>query len=387
MTLDELLAPATRAELETSLYAAIEARGVKTTAWKPGSVARAIVTALALVLASLSVLITGIAKSAFLDYAEGDWLTWVARYVYGVERISATFATGTLTLTNSLGNLYTLGVGDLVALNPTTGATYRSTAAVTINPLSTTTVAVQCEQAGAIGTSAPGDISQLATTLTGVAVTNATALVAYDTEEDPDLRTRCREVTGPLSPNGPKDAYAYVAKSARRPDGSAIGVTRVRCIPDGVGGVDVYVATATGGVSGTEGNPATDLGIIAAAIWQQCEPLCVTARLHSAGSTSIAITYELWLDAVTGRTDAQVAADVLAALTKYLATVPIGGEVLTPPTGYVYRLAIAAVIGSAIPGVRVLNVTLTTPAGNTAIGATNAPVLGAVTATVHQVVS
>jgi phage-related baseplate assembly protein len=115
-----------------------------------------------------------------------------------------------------------------------------------------------------------------------VTVTNAAAFVGTDEETDVDLKVRCVAKLGSLSPNGARDAYNFIARSATRADGSPIGITRVRTIPDGIGGVDVYLATPSGGVTGTSGDPLTDLGAVAAAIWETTEPLAVEATVASA---------------------------------------------------------------------------------------------------------
>ena len=116
-------------EVEAAIYDAVEARGAKTSAWKPGAVVRTIIAGVSIVLAAFSSLIALVAAGGFLELATGDWLTLVARYVFGVERIGATFATGTVTLTNGSGTPYSGGADDLIVQNSTTDAVYRSTGA------------------------------------------------------------------------------------------------------------------------------------------------------------------------------------------------------------------------------------------------------------------
>ena len=99
----------------------IAATGTKTTNWKPGAVVRTIVAVLAFVLAAFSVLTSLLAKSGFLELSSGAWLTLVARYVYGVERDTGSFATGFVTLDNAGGGVYSGDPDDLLFTNPTTG--------------------------------------------------------------------------------------------------------------------------------------------------------------------------------------------------------------------------------------------------------------------------
>lgn len=384
MTFDDLLRRRTAAEIRAWIYAAIEAAGVATTEWKPGSPIRTLIAAVALVLSAFSGLQVQIARMAFLELSEGDWLTLVARYVYGVERDPGAFATGSVTLSNAGGGLYSGGPGDLVVR---AGAkTYRNTAAFTLNPLQVgLVVPVQAVELGTAGSAAAATITALETALPGVTCTNAAALIGRDVETDLALRSRCLEKVGTLSPNGPRDAYSFVARSAVRADGTAIGVTRVRTVADGSGGVTVYVATATGGVTGTQGNPATDLGAIAAAIWESVEPLAVTATISSAVATSVPVTYELWVSDTIGLTADQIETAIEAALLSFIATHPIGGYWLAGEVvGRVYQSAIETAIGAAVAG-RQVRIEVTIPAADVDLAENAAPVLGAINGTVHLV--
>lgn len=390
MTLEQLTKPLTRAEVEAAIYAALAAKGVSTTSWKTGSPTRTLIVAFAFVMSAFSKLSAEIAKSGFLELSSGDWLAAVAKYVYGVDKDTGAFATGNLTLTNTAGGVYSGVAGDLIASNPTTGKTYRNTAAYNIAAGSVgtptvVTVPFQAVELGTGSTSTPGTITTLVTALNGVAVTNAAALVGRDAESDAALRLRCQEKIGTLSPNGPRDAYSFVAKSAKRADGSAIGVTRVRVIADGNGSVTVYVATASGTITGTAGDPATDLGAVNDAIQKKCAPLGVTATLVAATAKTIAPTYQLWVQNTSGLTDDQIKTAVATALTNYLATIPIGGLNTAGGYGFVYFTALESVIGGANPTAPTVRVLLTVPAADVTIAVSEAPVLGAVVATVTQV--
>ncbi len=384
-TLADLTTPMTVDEARTAIYDAMAAKGVRTTSWKPGAVVRTIVTCVAIVLAAFSRFQATVASGGFLELAAGQWLTLVAYYVYGVERSAGAFASGIVRFDNSGGGVYTGAAGDLVVRNSTTNKTYRNTEAFSIGALALNVdIAFQATELGADSTSGATDIDQLVTTLPGVTCENPTALVGLDAETDAELRTRCSAKLGSLSPNGARDAYEYIARSTLAADGSAIGVTRVRTIPDGLGGLDVFLATATGTVTGTEGDPSTPLGAIAAAIQAQVEPLGITASVSSATAYVVAVTYELWVRTDGGMTDAQIQAAVSTALAEFFAGMPIGGDVITPPDGKIYQSAIAAVIGSVRPDT--VRVSVTLPAADLLLLVANAPVLGVVTCTGIHVV-
>lgn len=380
-----LTQPLTVTEASDALYAALAARGVVTTTWKAGAPERTIIAGLAIIVAALSALISQIAASGFLLLARGAWLTIVALYVYGVTRSTGSFGTFTLHVHNAGGGSYTWAIGQLVVTQG--GFTYRNTASVTVTGIITdATVAMQADQLGTAPNAAIGAITSLVTPVANITVDNTTACVGQDPEDDATLVLRCNEKLGVLSPNGARDAYAFVARSTTRADGSSVGVTRVRTVPDGVGGVDVYLATPSGGVPGTVGDLASDLGLIDDALQRQVVPLAITCRTHSAGTVPVAVTYELWISSTNTRTDEQLQADVTAALTTFLGDRPIGGDVIAPSAGKVYVSALQTVIGAAVTGT--LKVAVTVPAADVAVGTTAAPVLsGAPTCiAIHRIV-
>lgn len=384
-TLDELTTPLTVDEVRAAIYASLAAQGTTVTGWKPGAIARTIITAVAILGSALSYLQATIAKGGFLELASGPWLTLLAYYSYGVDRDLGSFAAGVVTLDNAGGGVYAGDPGDLIVLNSLTGKTYRNTEAFSIGALQTgVEVDIEAIEIGSDSSSAAGDIDELETTLLGVSVTNAAAIIGADEETDPELRIRCRAKTGALSPNGPRDAYRYIALSTKSAAGASIGVTRTRTVADGFGGLTLYVATASGPVTGTAGDPSTNLGAINAAIQTQCEPLAVTATTASASALTVAVTYEIWIRDTVSMTEAEVEDAIEAALETFMAGQPIAGEVISPSSGKVYVEAIKAAIVSPFPA-SVIDLEVTTPAADAAVGSTQAPVLGTVSATVHLV--
>lgn len=383
--LSDLTTPLTVDEIKTAIYDTIAARGVDTTAWKPGSVVRTMIAGVAIVLAAMSGLIALIAASGFLALSSGPWLTLVARYVYNTERITGTFASGFITIDNASGNVYAIDVGDLVVTNTTTGATYRNTAVVNIASLQTGVIAaIQADEIGTASNAGAGAIDDLVTSYLGLSVTNDAALVGTDDETDESLRARAQEMTGALSPNGPKDAYSYFAKGAVRADGTAIGVTRVKATPDGTGNVAVVVANASGPVSGTQGNPATDLGAVHLAMEENAVPLGITLSTASATALTVNVVGTLWAKETLSLTDAEIAAAVTPRLSALMAGMPIGGVVIAPADGKVYVQAIEAEITDAVRGYFV-DLDITTPAADVAVTGSQAPVSGTLTLTVVRV--
>jgi len=345
LTLDELTQPLSREEVQASIYAVLAQLGVNTTSWKSGSVVRTMIVGASSVFAAYTELMALIARSGFLALSSGDWLTLVAWYVYGIERHPATFASGTLTLTNAGGGLYILEAGDLIARNGTTGATYRNTGPVTINPSSSTTVGVAAIEAGADGSAAAHAINALVTTLLGVSCDNAAAITGVDAEPDVALRQRCSEMLGALSPMGPWDAYSSALRNATDPTGRNLDITRVSLVPNGYGLIDVYCATSTGTL------PTTDVPYATTAIELNAVPQAITAVVHPAVQLIISVNATVYAYNTSGMTSAQFIAAIQAAVTAFIIAQPVGGNVITPPTGYVYQDGIRTAIAGVAPEV------------------------------------
>jgi uncharacterized phage protein gp47/JayE len=383
----DLVKPLTRTEAQASFYAAYAALGLKVSSWKPGAVPRTFTWAGSIIVAALSELQAAIARSGFLDLAEGPWLDALAWHVYRQKRNEATFATGVVILDNGGAGEFGLDPGDLIVSNPVTNKQYRNATAIVIAPLATgVPVPVRAVEAGALSSAPAGAITDLVTTLLQVTCTNPQALIGTDAETDAALRSRCRESLGALSPFGPWDAYASAVRNAKRADGSSLGITRIRPVKDGYGNVVVRVATNSGGVAGGAEDLESDLGIAHEAVQRRAVPYGVSATVVSAQTLSIAVTCELWMYNTSGRTDAEIASAVQARLSAFMQRQPIGGNRvdLDEITGVVYRDAIVAEITAAFPN-QTFHVAVTTPAGDVVVDPDEVPTLGLVTPTIHQI--
>jgi hypothetical protein len=343
-----------------------------------------------IVSSALSRLTAKLAQSGFLSTATGDWLGQVATNVYNVTPQGATFATTTVRLINSGGGVYSFDPGDLQVLNPTTKEAYFNTAAFTLGSGGTADVIVQAYTAGSKGTSFVGEINafQTAGLSPNVTVTNPLAAIGTDAESDPAIRQRCLDRLGSLSPNGPSDAYAYVARSAVDLNGAPIGITRVKVTNDGYGNVNVYLATEQGGVVGTVGDLNTNLGLVDDAMQRQAAPLAVTLNTFSAIPKPINITYTIWLYNNSGLTEVQIRDVIAQHLKDFIVLQPIGGNLIGVTSGRIYFTAIEAAVGGATTdqGVPLLpmRVQVTTPASDILLAPNEAPTVGIVSGTIIQ---
>lgn len=380
LPIDQLIQPLTKEQVKASIYNLMKATGLPVTSWQEGAVARTIIAVIAAVFAGFTEVMATATRAGFLDLAEGIWLTLLAKYVYDVERIEATFATGEVTLDNNGGGVFSFDPGDLIVRSPATNKLYTNTATFDLGALEKgKKVAIRAMEVGAASTSSPGQITAFVTTLLLVTVTNEASLVGLEAELDPALRQRCRDALGALSPNGPRAAYEYWAKTTKRPDGSPVGITRVR-IPraKGDGTVTVYVASGTGPV-----DPA-DLALVDEVIQTRVVPVGVTATVLSAVAHPIPVTCDVWIYTSSGMTDGDVQQLVLGRLATYFGVIPIGGFIIPPAVGKVLWRAIAGQIESVSP--YIIEAKLT-PETDITLTGDEVATLGLVTIAVHQVPS
>ena len=391
LSLDDLLAPVTPEQAESNILTVASQLGLPVTAWQSGGVARTLVKVVSRVYAGFTqVAVLGV-QGGFLDYATGNWLTLLAKNVYNVDRITATFAAAAqgITLTNMGGGLFVIEPGDLT-FSMVNGAgekkLYRNTSGGTLPPWAggsasnpTLALDIQALELGTASNAAPGQINVLETTLLGVICANGVSVLGQDEETDDLLRRRCKESLGTLSPNGPKAAYEYVAKSAVRPDGVSIGITRVKIpTPPGDGSLTVYLATPSGDLE------PDDLSIVDDDIQKKVVPEGVGPVLvASAVEKPIAVTAEVYYLASSGLSDHEVQIRVSERLKLYFPQVPIGGFVIPPSTGEVPLSAIIAEIESASPFI--VKVTVSVPSADVTVAENEVPIYATSTINPHQV--
>jgi Baseplate J-like protein len=381
LSLASLLVQQTKDEIYAYALGVANAISLPVTSWQAGDPTRAQFQVEAETLATLEEVAAGYISSGFLDYAHGDWLKFGAKQTFNVDVPGATYATTDVVLTNGGGGLYNgIAAGDLTFKSSVSGKTYRNTTGGNLasGPGTTLTVTVVADEAGSASSAGAGEITTLVTSLLGVTCTNALSAIGIDEQDESVTIAQCRAKLGSLSPNGPSDAYAFVA---REPTYSLTsGVTRVRVYGDSTtGAVTVYLAGPSGGVS------STDRALVQTAILKYATPLCITPTVLAATNVVVPVTYTLYIYKSCNKTAAQVAADILAALQTLVATRPIGGDIIPPATtGKLYASMIASTIRGVFP--QAFNVTVTLPAGDTSITNGQVATLGTVTPTINIVV-
>jgi hypothetical protein len=231
---------------------------------------------------------------------------------------------------------------------------------------------VVADESGSDSGASIGEIDTMVTTLLGVTVANTTAAVGLDEESTASIVDGARNKLAALSPNGPADAYDYVAKNSTLTGTTA--VTRTRTVADSAtGDVTVYLAGPAGAVG------AADVTLVEAAITTWAAPLCITPTVTNATNVTVAITYELWIYESVGLSQADVETGVEAALDAMFSTRAIGGDVVSG-TGKLYHSLIESTIRNAYPD-DVFNVAVTVPAGDTTLTIGQVATKGTITVT------
>lgn len=386
-TLDDLVTPISPEQALATELTQAALLGLDTTAWQPVQPARTILAINASIISAYSSYVNQVAKGGFASYAATltdangtpvtSWLDLVSQQVYATTRIPATYAAGSVTVTNAGGIAYgPYAAGQFLVSNPTTGAQYSNTSTVTINP-GANTVAVSALLPGTIGSSATGQITALVTPLVGVSCTNAAALVGDPAETNAQLLARDLAKLGTLSPNGPSQAYYAVATGILDPTqpwydpALSAPITRCLAVP-APGFVQVYIANAAGTTN------APDLAIVNNEIQIWCVPLGTTATVQWATPVPINITATCYVPTSAGLSPSQVTAAVTAALTTYLEALPIGGVTGASPNIVPFS-ELLATIARAVPTTAV---TLSSPAADVPLATTDVATLGTVSITV-----
>lgn len=354
-SINDILTAKTRDTLITEILAVLAADGCPVTAWQTGNPLRTLTRADATALADLHATVRLIGAAAFLDDAEGDWLTLLAASKFQVTRAPGVACVGRVVLTVASGTgPYTITAGGLLVSDGVRRWRSTNASSVTITSAATTTIEVQAEATGTPYNVANGVITTVVSpALAGVSVTNpaigsgpwyTTAGAAE--ESDASLRQRCRDKWGTQGRGATDTAYRYWARTGHAYEAQ---VTRAAVVwGAGDGTVTVYIAGPTSAIS--------DSGIVAAVkSWVDLNnPGTDTVEVLAATGVTVSIVGTITVRTASDSTaNRALATDAIAA---YFATLGIGDDVDL------------AAIDAAIYAARgLVDVDLSSPSGDTAI--------------------
>lgn len=346
--IDDLFKALTEDQVFDLYLGTLETLGIPARAWRPGGVARSILRVVARTYAGFTTILAQAIKAGFLDTAEGIWLTRLAWYGYGVRRRESTFATGKLTLVNTLGGLFDdVAAGSVRFVAPGTGKVYTNVATFDLGIGGTVTIDIRAIEAGSGSSALPGAITEFETPMLGVTATNAAAVVGTDDQPDDELRQQCRDKLAALSLDGPRGAYAYAIRAATRLDGSPVDVNRFAIsASSSTGRVRIFAASPSGPVV------ADDLVAIRASIERVARPDSVTVEVSSAVVVPVVRPVTIWATKTIGLTPESLAAQAVGKVALFERSYPIGGIAKPPVTqGYLYADRLGAILQSADPSI------------------------------------
>jgi hypothetical protein len=387
LSFDDLFVPQTEDEAKDFVYAEAATLGLSTDTWQEGDPTRTLIAIDAKQVYFWTSILALVAGGAFLEKATGEWLKLLARNVYQVEPIAATFASAAdaIQLTNSGTGTYTFDAEEVTVYASGSGKTYKVTEGGTLTPDAVLTLDCRADEVGASSNAQIGEIDSLQTTMLGVTVTNVRAVVGRDAESEDEIRERCRDSLAAKSPNGAAAAYEYFAITSS--DGTAldVDVDRVLVLGDtDTGDVTVYIAAPSGAVT------SDDRDAVEANIAANCVPTGITPTVLSATPLTTNVTAELWVSSAANLNTGQVEALVEDGLSEWFRDLPIGGVVISPATGKIYRDALKGAIFRSIPipgtfTSYITNLTVSSPSADVDVDQDEVPICGTVSLTVNFV--
>jgi hypothetical protein len=388
-TLEQLLSRGTVEQFMELLLTIGRFLGLKTTSWLDGEPTKTQFLTQSEYLRSLEGNVQGYIAAGFGTFvtANPGLIEWAKLWAYEMflyEADEATFAETTVTLTNTQGGFYSvddLAAGRLTFENTTTGKTYvNSSGPFGDVPLdgvgSVVEMTMTANEPGSDSNAAPGEIA-LQTGLVGVVATIESAAIGQDTETSESILKGARAKLGPISPNGPADAFDSIATNAKLT--GAPGVTRSRTYSDSTtGDVTTYLAGPSGAVS-----PA-DVTLVEDAIVKWATPQCTTPQVLSAVNRVVNVDYRLWVYSTIGLTEDEIKELVTAAHEEWFPLRPIGGDVIEGATsGKVYAEGLKeAIKGQSTIRPHLVDLELPIPGGDVALTEQEVAVLGTPTGTI-----
>lgn len=373
LTVQQLLAPMTATQIRASIVLVLQSLGMQPQNWAQGGIASTALTGTANILATLSSQLSSAIAQQWNPTASGGGLQLLSQYFYGLTPPQATFASGSVVLTNTGGGVYSYGIGQAAFQSTVKNAggqypQYTNTAAFTLgagSPSSPTTVTVpvQCTVIGSQGNSSPGFVTLLVTQMLGVTCTNPNAILGLDALSDPALRTLNANSLGVRgSAYGPRSAYGYAIQAAvNSVSGLPVNVNRWSIsVSSHTGEVTIYVASPSGTVL------TTDLEGISNSIEALARPEGVTVLPGLPGypSAPASATVVNYTPAITcnvlapqGTTAASLQTTIANALSAWFsgASNPIGGLTASDDananfTG-IFESGVSGVVAVAVAGV------------------------------------
>jgi hypothetical protein len=310
----------------------------------------------------------------FPGAASGGYLQISAVYTYGIPAtlLSATFGTGYVTLTNAGGAIYTQAAGSVTVSNTATASQYTNTTGFTLGAFSSITIPVQCTISGSAGNSSPGTVTNMVTSLSGVTVTNALAIIGLNAPTDAQVLAMCLASLAIRSVRGPRNAYSYaISLATNAVTGNPVNINRSTVTADHSGNVSILLASPAGAP-----DPNDVIGV-QTSVQANVVPTGVTATSIAATAVSYAPTISPTVIAPANVSPVTIQAAIANAIANYISYVfPVGGITANDdshPFGFTGVLA-SGIYGAAAVGCASVGATLVSLAGATDLALTSSQV-------------
>jgi len=299
-----------------------------------GSFVYDLLASFAVELESIYLDLDAVASQSFPQFATDEYLDAIAE-THGLERLTATRATGEVTFTGTVGTVIPAGTV-VTTVTPESGTgvpvTFETLASLTLAS-STGTVDIQAtiESEGAIGNVSATAISRLEDDIAGITAVSNSSPTTGGADEEGDDALRVRLLARLAGGRGTGTVADYEAWALSIP---GVGRAFVEPLWSGNGTVRVTVLDTTDSpVSGAVLQSVTDLIDSLAPIGADVTVVTVTPSLHNV-SANISVSADVTIADIT--TSAQ------GAITAYFNSVAPGGKV--------YAAALAAAI-LTVPGI------------------------------------
>ena len=357
LSLSQLITPVTQAQALQTILNVLSQAGFQATSWQSGSIQLTLLNLFANTWSNLTQTIANIAAGGFTSLATGNWLTLVAQYIYGINRLNATSTVGTMVLASTAPGTTTFNAGDIIVSNSPSGTPGAQTFTVSVggSVLSggTLSVAFTANTPGSAGNIAPNSTLYLWTPIPGITVTNpvisgtSTWITSpgQDAETDARLAARCLAKWSQLSYGNVNGAYAGWAFAAL----PTLTRVSVQSSP-GNGNITVIGANSLGPISNGDCTTiANYINGVTDGVGRRPINDILTVTPATTYSPAYTPTLNVRPDVVN-----TIAATVTNALNAYCGTIPIGGFKLLGGSGIVPFAQLIA-IAQGIDGVRSLS--------------------------------
>src|SRR5580704_1518208 len=348
---DALMAPVSGDVVLSTIVNALVTLGIRADLWPQEGALFSCMTVVANAIAGFVADRIAATKAGWLPTATAGWLTWLALYFYGVNRIVATFASGQLTLTNTGGGVYTFAPFTVRFQNTVTKAFYTNASAIALaafgNPGASQTITIQAVVTGSASNAGPGQITTVASSMPGVLCNNLAPVLGIDTQSDVALQLLCWNSIAANSAYGPRQSFAYAVQTALNTvTSSPVNINRYQISPSS------HQGTVTVALASPSGVPdPNDVTGVATNIEAIARPSCVTSTALACTTVPVNQALTVYVAGTPGLQATTVQTAMDNAIGAVISAYPMGGRKGPAGATGLFAEVLEGALYSAWPGV------------------------------------